>query len=99
VAKTQETDGSPPDPDLLAAVVLYTLVTEGREGISAVRVALACERNPHSRGDMEEIEAALKLLGEDGLAQREGADGAQSEERVELFRPTRAAVRAGELSF
>jgi hypothetical protein len=99
VAKTQEPDRGPPDLDLLAAVVLHTLVTEGREGISAERVALACERNPYSQSDTEEIEAALKLLSEDGLAERERAGGAQGREGTGLFRPTRAAVRASELSF
>ena len=84
-------------PDLLAAVVLHTLVSEGREGMTPARMALACERDPGSRADMQEIEAALELLRDDGLAQRE-RDG-ESESERELFRPTRAAVRADELSF
>ncbi|MGC2373282.1 MAG: hypothetical protein WA484_05350 [Solirubrobacteraceae bacterium] len=83
-------DGAPSQhPDLLAAVVLHTLVTEGREGFTPARVALACERDPNTHADMEETEAALTLLVDDGLAECE--DG--------LYRPTRAAVRAGELSF
>jgi hypothetical protein len=89
VAKTQEPYGNQPDPDLLAAVVLHTLVTEGREGFTPARVALACERDPNIHADMEETEAALTLLVDDGLA--ECQDG--------LYRPTRAAVRASELSF
>jgi hypothetical protein len=94
-------------PDLLAAVVLHTLVTEGRNGITPARMAVACERDPDTPADMAEIEAALKLLLEDGLAKREGQDdgcgegklhgGGQSE--GDLFRPTRAAIRAAELSF
>jgi hypothetical protein len=93
VAKTQQPARGGQHPDLLAAVVLHTLVSEGRDGMTPARMAVACERHPDSRADMKEIEAALRLLCDDGLAQREG-DG-----ESELFRPTRAAVRACELSF
>jgi hypothetical protein len=76
-------------PDALAAVVLQTLVTAGREGMTREQVALACERDPDSVVELREIEAALGGLLEDGLA-----------ECVEqLFKPTRAAIRAVELSF
>ncbi len=78
-----------PHPDLLAAVVLYTLVSEGREGMSVARVTIGCERDPNRAGDIEEIEAALRLLTEDELAEPE----------ADLYRPTRAAIRAAELSF
>jgi hypothetical protein len=87
VANSQ--DSAPQHPDLLAAVVLHALVSEGRDGMTTADVALACERDPDDRADLEEVEAALAVLLDDGLAQRED----------DLFRPTRAAVRAGELSF
>jgi hypothetical protein len=67
-------------------------------------VARACERDPEERTDMEEIEAAIELLREDGLVEREPAgryervDEAAST-NAHLVRPTRAAVRAQELSF
>jgi hypothetical protein len=70
-------------------VVLHTLVTEGREGMGLARVAVACERDPSRAAELGEIEAALAILLEDGLARREG----------ELLLPTHAAVRASELSF
>jgi hypothetical protein len=89
VAKTQHDAGLVPDPDLLAAVVLHTLVSEGREGISTRHVARACERDPSDPAEMREIEVALGILLDDGLARREG----------ELFAPTRPAIRASELSF
>jgi hypothetical protein len=89
VAKTQQQAAGAPDPDLLAAVVLHTLVTEGRKGMSVARVAKACERDPSDVADVDEIEAALEILLDDGLAKREG----------EQFLPTRAAIRASELSF
>jgi hypothetical protein len=92
VANSQERSASQ-HPDLLAAVVLHTLVSEGQDGMTPARMALACERDPDIRADMEEIEAALELLRDDGLALLE-RDG-----ESELFRPTRAAVRARELSF
>ncbi len=76
-------------PDALAAVVLHTLVTEGREGMTVAQVARACERDPDSPAEMRETEAALGVLLEDDLAARDG----------ELCRPSRAAVRAAELSF
>jgi hypothetical protein len=53
------------------------------------RMAIACERDPGDPADRSEIEAALRLLVADELAECED----------ELFRPTRAAVRANELSF
>lgn len=121
MANSQDSAGVP-HPDLLAAVVLHSLVTKGRDGITSERVAVACERDPDERADMAEIEAALELLCHDGLAERgaeskedEAERGAESkeEDRAEregegnggsegegdLFRPTRAAVRAAELSF
>jgi hypothetical protein len=76
-------------PDLLAAVVLYTLVSEGREGLTVARVADACQRDPSDSADIDEIEAALRILLDDELAEREG----------DLYLPTRAAIRSAELSF
>lgn len=75
--------------DLLAAVVLHTLVSKGRDGISAQHVARGCERDPADPAEMHEIEMALSILLADGLAQQEH----------DLFAPTRAAIRAEELSF
>lgn len=88
MAKTQE-DVDAPDPDLLAAVVLHTLVSEGRDGLSVEQVAVACDRSPNHPGEEREIELALAILVGDGLAAFED----------ELYRPTRAAIRAAELSF
>lgn len=76
-------------PDALAAVALHTLVSEGREGMTREQVALACERDPTDPLELGEIETALQLLLEDELS--EHANG--------LFKPTRAAIRAAELSF
>ncbi|MFZ1155761.1 MAG: hypothetical protein WAN93_12750 [Solirubrobacteraceae bacterium] len=93
MAKTQQhAEGpaeGPSDPDLLASVVLHTLVTQGRDGITVSQVAVACEREPSDPADSEEIEAALEILLGDGLALQ----------KEDLFLPTRAAVRASELSF
>jgi hypothetical protein len=88
VAKTQDAVDAP-DPDLLAAVVLHTLVSEGREGLTVAQVAVACERSPHHPGEEREIEQALAILVNDGLAMCED----------DLYRPTRPALRAAELSF
>jgi hypothetical protein len=88
VAKTQDTVDAP-DPDLLAAVVLHTLVSEGQEGLTVEQVAVACERSPNHPGEEREIELALAILVGDGLARCED----------DLFRPTRPAIRAAELSF
>jgi len=54
-------------------------------------VARACERDPDDADDAKEMLGALDVLLEDGLAEVEG--------KTELVRPTRAAVRANELSF
>lgn len=75
--------------DLLAAVVLHTLVSAGRDGMNVARVAIACERDPSDSVEIDEIQAALRILVEDDLAQYEG----------DLYLPTRAAIRAAELSF
>jgi hypothetical protein len=80
---------APRHPDLLAAVVLHTLVRAGPRGITLARTIAACERDPASQADREEIETALRGLSADGLAYRRGA-------RV---RATRAALRADALSF
>jgi hypothetical protein len=88
VAISQESSASQ-HPDALAAVVLHTLVIAGRGGMTSSQVALACERDPDSMLELREIETALGILLEDDLA-----------ERVDhLFKPTRAAIRAAELSF
>jgi hypothetical protein len=90
VAKTQQRLGGSPHPDLLAAVVLHTLVSKAREeGMSVSDVARACERDPSDAADMDEIEVALEILLDDGLAQCVDA----------IFTATRAAIRASELSF
>jgi hypothetical protein len=77
------------NPDLLAAVVLHTLVTDGRDGVFAREVAIACERDPTDPVAMGEIDVVLDILIGDDLAQRDG----------DLYKPTRAAIRASELSF
>lgn len=74
---------------MLAAVVLHTLVAEGRDGLPRAQIARACERDPTDSTDMRETETALGVLLEDHLAERDG----------DLYKPTRAAVRATELSF
>ncbi|HEX4114605.1 MAG TPA: hypothetical protein VHY18_01880 [Solirubrobacteraceae bacterium] len=110
-------------PDLLAAVVLHTLVSEARDGMTVAAVAVACERDPDTERDIEEIVAALEILLGDGLAEREPTplrepdagrrpDSAQEHATGNLntalepdtspqplYRPTRAAIRAHELSF
>lgn len=78
-----------PDPDPLAAVVLHTLVAEGRKGLTIAQIAKACERDPADPADVDEVEAALGVLLSDGLAR----------DQEDLYRPTRAAIRAAELSF
>jgi hypothetical protein len=88
VAKSQER-AAPQHPDLLAAVVLHTLVSRGTSGLTAAQVARACERDPDAPDEAGEIEAALAILVRDELALRE----------TDTYRPTRAAIRAAELSF
>jgi hypothetical protein len=89
VAKTRQQAVGQPSPDLLAAVVLHTLVTEGIEGVTVAQLAIACQRDPGDAADTDEVEVALEILLDDGLAHSED----------ELYRPTRAAIRASELSF
>jgi hypothetical protein len=88
VAKSQER-ATPQHPDLLAAVVLHTLVSRGAAGLTTTEIARACERDPDDPGEAREIAAALEILVRDDLALRE----------AETYRPTRAAIRAAELSF
>lgn len=104
MAKTQEPlTGVPaeptPDPDLLAAVVLDTLIGgapnrrigggSSPDGLTLAEIARACERDPARPNHAREIEIALDILLADGLARRE----------ADRYRPTHAAIRAAELSF
>jgi hypothetical protein len=89
VAKTPHYPQPPPDPDLLAAVVLHTLVAEGREGMTVAQIAEACERDPADPANVHEVRAALEVLLADSLALGQ----------YDLYRPTHAAIRAAELSF
>ncbi|MFZ2113373.1 MAG: hypothetical protein WAU77_06540 [Solirubrobacteraceae bacterium] len=110
-------------PDLLAAVVLHTLVSGACDGMTAASVALACERDPSTQREIDEIMVALEILLEDGLAERETAPERKPDATREsgaaqpgtarkpdtthepdippqpIYRPTRAAIRASELSF
>ncbi|HEU0251341.1 MAG TPA: hypothetical protein VFR48_11520 [Solirubrobacteraceae bacterium] len=97
MAKTQASrprDPSP-DPDLLAAVVLDTLVrdradsSEKPNGLTLGEIVRACEREPMCACERQEVQAALDILLADELATRE----------ADRYRPTRAAIRAAELSF
>lgn len=88
MAKTQDWTGAG-DPNLLAAVVLHTVVSAGPDGLTSVEIARACERDPAHSGEAREIEVALDILLADDLATRED----------DRYRPTRAAIRAAELSF
>jgi hypothetical protein len=80
-------------------VVLHTLVSHGRNGMTVADVARACERDPEDPGDAREVETALESLLGDGLAERAAGEAGHEESGAELVRPTRAAVRANELSF
>jgi hypothetical protein len=88
VANSQDDQGSQ-HPDALAAVALHVLVSEGRDGMTVAELAKACERDPIKAPELSETEAALDVLLEADLATLEG-------DRV---KPTRAAIRAAELSF
>ncbi len=57
--------------------------------MTAAEVASACERDPTNAPELDETEAALDVLLAAGLAIRND----------KRFRPTRAAIRAAELSF
>lgn len=80
--------------------MLHVLVTDGPQGISLEQVARLCERDPQHDAERREVEVALEILVRDELAVRE-QEGSPSGEASEgpRFRPTRAAVRAAELSF
>lgn len=91
MAKTQahRPPGQPPHPDLLAAVALDTLVRAGPAGLTLAQVARACERDPDHPSEACEVRNALAILTRDDLATRAG----------DVYRPTRAAIRAADLSF
>jgi hypothetical protein len=52
-------------------VILHVLVTGVGDGMTLDGVAVACERDPNSAHERAEVEAALELLREDGLAEAE----------------------------
>ena len=51
--------------------MLHTLLSDGRDGMTAASVAVACDRDPDAQRDIDEIVAALEILLKDGLAERE----------------------------
>jgi hypothetical protein len=69
--------------------------------MTAAAVASACERDPNDSAELDEIERALRILLDDGLAEpgaiprSDVASGCD----VDLYVPTRAATRAEELRF
>jgi hypothetical protein len=77
--------------DRLAAVVLHALVSlePEAEPVTLAQLLLACERDPDLLADRQAVLAALESLVSDGLAERLDA----------LYKPTRAAIRAYQLSF
>jgi hypothetical protein len=88
VANSQDNPASQ-HPDALAAVALHALVSEGSDGMTTAQLANACERDPANATELHETEAALDVLLEADLAKLDG----------NRFKPTRAAIRAAELSF
>lgn len=78
------------ETDLLAAVVIHVLVTEGREGMGTEQVARVCERDPADEAERQKVELALSALVDYDLALCD-AEG--------KWKPTRAAVKAAALSF
>lgn len=76
-------------PDLLAAVVLDILVDAGPAGLTLHQIAHACERDPRKPEEAHEVQIAADILVTDELATRE----------ADRYQPTRAAIRAAELSF
>lgn len=76
--------------DLLAGVVSHVLVTQGREGMAFEAISREVERDLHNAQEREEVQLALQALVDYDLAVADGPD---------RWKPTRAAVRAAELSF
>lgn len=76
-------------------MVLDTLVRERADpgeklnGMTLGEIARACEREPRRAEELREVQTALDILLADELATRE----------ADRYRPTRAAIRAAELSF
>jgi hypothetical protein len=82
-----DNDGISERIDLLAAVVLHTLVAGRARAFEPI--CREVERDPSKPAERSEVEQALAVLVADKLAVHEG----------EQWTPTRAAVRAAELSF
>lgn len=76
--------------DLLAAVVSHVLVTRGCEGMAFEAISREVERDPANAEERQEVQLALQALVDYDLAVALGPDG---------WKPTRAAVRAADLSF
>jgi hypothetical protein len=85
----EESVKSNPKIDRLASVVMYILVSDGKDGMSSEAVARECERDAEKEADRKEVDLALRALIDYELAVC-GEDG--------LYRPTRAAIEAERLS-
>jgi hypothetical protein len=82
-----DNDGISERIDLLAGVVLHTLVAGRARAFEPI--CRSVERDPSKPDERSEVEQALAVLVGDGLAVVQGDE----------WTPTRAAVRAAELSF
>ncbi|HST54476.1 MAG TPA: hypothetical protein VLJ42_01100 [Solirubrobacteraceae bacterium] len=82
------TDPSERALELLAAAVLHALVSAAG-ALTLVEIAVACERNPASQADLQELSTTLRGLIDDDLVTESDAG----------FEATRAARRADQLSF
>jgi hypothetical protein len=79
-------------------VVLHALVTEACDGMTIERIARTCERDPSDPAELREIETVIEILLDDGLAHRKD-DRSDNDVVQRRYAPTRAAVRANELTF
>jgi hypothetical protein len=82
-----DSDATPQHIHRLAAVVLHVLVAEKARTFEPI--CYAVERDPRLPAERSEVEQALAVLVADNLAV----------EQNDEWTPTRAAVRAAELSF
>lgn len=86
---------NPKKIDRLAAVVIFILVSEGKQGMSSEAIACECERDAEKNADRREVDLALRALIDYELAVWRRGRTVQADSRRDRGRPAELLMAHG----